>query len=62
MTETVTTLIAADNHWALLVILFASTFVAIFLEQKYKWASKISGAIITLISAIVLVNLHVIPS
>ena len=62
MTETVTTLIAADNHWALLVILFASTFVAIFLEQKYKWASKISGAIITLIIAIVLVNLHVSPS
>ena len=56
------TLIAADNHWALLAILFASTFLAIFLEQKYQWASKISGAIITLVIAIVLVNLGIIPS
>ena len=55
-------LIAADNHWALLAILFASTFLAIFLEQKYQWASKISGAIITLVIAIALVNLGVIPS
>ena len=62
MNETVNTLIAADNHWALLAILFASTFLAIFLEQKYKWASKVSGAIITLVIAIALVNLHVIPS
>ena len=56
------TLIAADSHWALLAILFASTFLAIFLEQKYQWASKISGAIITLVIAIVLVNLGIIPS
>ena len=56
------TLIAADNHWALLAILFASTFLAIFLEQKYQWASKISGAIITLVIAIALVNPGVIPS
>lgn len=62
MTSSVTTLIAPDNHWALLAILFASTFLAVFLEQKYKWASKISGAIITLAVAIVLVNLRVIPS
>ena len=62
MNETVTTLIAADNHWALLAILFASTFIAIFLEQKYRGAAKVSGAIITLVIAIVLVNLHVIPS
>ena len=61
MTETVSTLIAPDNHWALLAILFASSFLAIFLEQKYRWASKISGAIIALVIAIALVNLRVIP-
>ena len=32
-----------------------------FLEQKYAWASKISGAIIALIMALVLSNLGVIP-
>ena len=56
------TLIAANNHWALLAILCGSTFLAIWLEQRYKWASKISGAIITLVIAIALVNLGVIPS
>ena len=58
----VQTLIAPDNHWALLAILFASTFTAIWLEQKFKWASKVSGAVITLVIAIALVNLRVIPS
>ena len=61
MEQTVQTLITADNHWALLAVLFAATAVAIWLEQKYKWASKISGAIITLVIALVLVNTHVIP-
>ena len=62
MPETVTTLITADNHWALLAVLFTSTFLAIFLEQKYRWASRVTGAVITLLIAIVLVNLRVIPS
>ena len=61
MNGTVATLIAPDNHWALLAVLFAATAIAIWLEQKYKWASKISGAIITLVIALVLVNTHVIP-
>jgi len=61
MEQTVQTLIAADHHWALLAVLFASSAIAIWLEQKYKWASKISGAIITLVIALVLVNLRVIP-
>ena len=62
METAVTTLIAPDNHWALLAILFGATFLAIWLEQKYKWASKISGAVITLAIAIMLVNVHVIPA
>ena len=55
-------LISPDNHWMLIAILFSSTFIAIWLEQKYKWASKISGPVITLVIAVVLVNLHVIPA
>ena len=62
MKQTAQALIAADNHWALLAVLFAATAIAIWLEQKYKWASKISGAIITLVIALVLVNAHVIPA
>ena len=61
MAETIQTLISPDNSWALLTVLFASTAIAIWLEQTYRWASKISGAIITLVIALLLVNLHVIP-
>ena len=60
--EGIQTLIGADNHWALLTVLFAATAMAIWLEQKYKWASRISGAIITLVIALLLVNLRVIPA
>ncbi len=56
------TLIGPDNHWALLAILFACTALAIWLEQKAKWAAKIGGAILTLVMAIALVNLNVIPA
>lgn len=41
-------LIAADDTWALLALLVVSVALAIWLEQKYIWASKISGAIIAL--------------
>ena len=61
MEQTIQTVISDENHWALLAVLFAATALAIWLEQKYKWASRISGAIITLILAVTLVNLHVIP-
>ena len=56
------TLISPDNNWALLSILFSSSFLAIYLEQKYKWASKLTGAIITLVIAVLLTNLGVIPT
>src|SRR5699024_7315815 len=36
--------------------------VSIYLEQKYAWASKLSGAIIALVGAMVLANLQIIPT
>lgn len=55
------TLISGSNHWALLSIMCFSSFISIYLEQKYKWAAKISGAVITLMIAVLLTNLGVIP-
>ena len=55
-------LIAADDMWGLLVIMTMGVFFSIWLEQKYAWASKVSGAIIALIIAMVLANLGVIPT
>ena len=56
------TLISADNTWALLSIMCGSVALSIWLEQKYTWASKISGAIIALIFAVTLTNLNIIPT
>ena len=39
------TLISESNNWALLSIMFCSSFMAIYLEQKYKWASKSRGSL-----------------
>ena len=57
-----TSLIAPDDTWGLLTVMCVGVFLAIMLEQKYKWASKISGAIIALIIAMVLANIGIIPT
>lgn len=56
------TLIAADNTIALLAVMCLGVAFSIWLEQKYNWASKISGAIIALILAMVMANLGIIPT
>ena len=57
-----TSLIGPGNTWLLLSITCVTIAGAIWLEQKYAWASRISGAVICLLSAVLLVNLGVIPS
>src|SRR5690606_25210998 len=56
------TLIQPDDTWILWAILVGWAAVSIYLEQKYQWAAKISGAIIALIGAMVLTNLNIIPT
>ena len=55
-------LIAADDTWGLLAVMAIGVFAAIWLEQRYKWASKVSGCIIALIIAMVLSNFGIIPT
>lgn len=56
------TLIAPDNTIALLAVMCLGVAFSIWLEQKYNWASKVSGAIIALILAMVLANIGIIPT
>ncbi|KGR85045.1 membrane protein [Lysinibacillus odysseyi 34hs-1 = NBRC 100172] len=56
------TLIQADDTITLWGILIVWASVSIYLEQRYSWASKISGAIIALIGAIFLSNTGIIPT
>lgn len=56
-----TTLISAENSIALFAILSAICALAIFLEQRYVWASKVTGCIMVLLATLVLSNLKIIP-
>ena len=55
------TLIAPDDTWGLLGVMCVSVALSIFLEQKYKWAARVSGSIIALILAMVMANIGIIP-
>ena len=59
---TIGTLIAKDDTWILWAIIIVWATVSIFLEQKYQWASTISGAIIALVGAMLLSNFKIIPT
>ena len=54
-------LISADNTWALFAILAAIATLAIYLEQKTKIGSKVTGCVMALIFAMVLSNTGIIP-
>ena len=51
-------LIAADDTLMLWGILIIVASISIILEQRFKWASRISGAIIALVMAIILSYWH----
>ena len=57
-----TSLVNSSNYWVLWTIIIGWAAISIVLEQKYKWASRITGAIIALLGAMILANLHVIPT
>lgn len=54
-------LVGAENTWVLWAICATGAAAAIYLEQRYKWAAKMTGAIIALIFAILLSNFGIIP-
>lgn len=56
------TLISADNTWALMAITCGWVAFSIYAEQTWAWASKLSGAIVALVGALVLTNLNIIPT
>ena len=55
-------LISSDNTWMLWTFLVVWSAISIVLEQKYKWASRVTGAIIALLGAMIFANLKIIPT
>ena len=56
------TLISPENTWVLLSVMMAAVAASIYLEQRYAWASRLSGAVIALLIALALVNTGIIPA
>ncbi len=56
------TLISADNSWALFAVLACVAAAAIYLEQHYRWAAKMTGCVLALLGSMLLINLHIIPT
>lgn len=55
------TLIQPDQTWLLWAVITGWVAIGIHLEQKYIWASKLSGMVVIMSSAILMTNLKVIP-
>jgi uncharacterized membrane protein len=58
----VQTLIQGNDIWVMWAALFIFATASIFLEQRFKWAERISGPVIALIFAVLAVNLRVLPT
>ncbi|SUM35038.1 Predicted integral membrane protein [Staphylococcus gallinarum] len=56
------TLVAKDDTWILWAIIIGWATISIYLEERYRFASIISGAIIALVGAMLLSNFHIIPT
>ena len=54
-------LIGAEDTWALLAALCVSVALCLYLERRYRWAAKLSGAILALLLGLLLSNLGVLP-
>ncbi len=57
-----TPLISPDDHATLWAIIASGTAAAIWLEQNYRWAARLSGPVIALLLAMILSNARVVPT
>lgn len=56
-----TPLISPDDHATLWALIAAGTALAIWLEQSYRWAARLSGPVLALLIAMLLTNFRVMP-
>jgi len=59
--EQVPPLVGPDDTWTLWAVILGGTALAIFLEQRYRWAARLSGPVVALVAAMLLSNFKVMP-
>jgi len=57
-----TSLIAPDNPWPQWACIIVGSAVAIYLEQTYRWAAKLSGPVVALLLGMALSNSKLLPT
>lgn len=57
-----TTLISAGNHAALWAFIAGGTALAIWMEQRFRWAARLSAPVIALLIAMGLTNSRILPN
>jgi uncharacterized membrane protein len=55
-------LISPQDTWTLWALIVSGTTAAIWLEQKFRWAARLSGPVLALLFAVVLSNTGVMPT
>ena len=55
-------LVSPNDYATLWAVIAGGTALSIWLEQKYRWAARLSGPVVALIVAMTLSNLHVMPT
>lgn len=56
------TLIAATDHTTLWALIAVGTALAIWLEQNFRWAAKLSAPVLALLIAMLLSNTRIVPA
>jgi uncharacterized membrane protein len=57
----VASLIAPGETWTIWAVILLGAALSIYLEQTYRWAARISGAVLVMLGGMLLSNLKILP-
>ena len=56
------TLLSSDDSWSLWAVILLIVALAVSLERKYKWAGRISAALLCILFGILVTSLNILPT
>lgn len=56
------TFLSSDDSWSLWAVILLIVAVAVSLERKYKWAGRISAALLCILLGILTTSLNILPT